>query len=205
MALRRREIDLSVEREVTDDHGIVRRFRLLGRYVAEGPEPSIPTEELAREVSALELELESALASRVPGTRPPTPVRDERPLAELVETYRPRQLELIDLLLEEREITPDESNRLRQYLVDRASPTPVPDPAGVPIADRPIAAAPLANDRSPSTARPVPELVRLYRIESLKQAGAVRARRQISYEEYMALKRHFAPEVPAAPVASTPE
>ena len=30
-----------------------------------------------------------------------------------------------------------------------------------------------------------------YAVDSLKQAGAVRARREISFAEYMALKRHF--------------
>jgi hypothetical protein len=33
--------------------------------------------------------------------------------------------------------------------------------------------------------------LRVYQINSLKQAGAVRARREISFSEYMALKRHF--------------
>jgi hypothetical protein len=62
-------------------------------------------------------------------------------------------------------------------------------------------------DRTPSSPRPVDELVRTYRIESIKQAGAVRARRQISYEEYMALKRHFQsePPVPVPPVTSEAE
>lgn len=203
MVLRRREIDLSVEREVVDDAGVGRRFRLVGRYAIDGSDSGIAPDELARTVAGLEAELDVALSTRAPVAAAPEKPRDDRPLIELVETYRPRQLELIDLLLEEREITVEESQRMRQYLRDRASPPAPPDPAGIPLTQRPIAAAPLANDRAPSTARPVADLVRLYRIESLKQAGAVRGRREISYEEYMALKRHFAaapPEPPAVPV-----
>jgi hypothetical protein len=72
-------------------------------------------------------------------------------------------------------------------------PGPAPElaPGVPPPTDRPIAAMPLEADRTPSTPRPTGQLLDQYRIESLKQAGAVRARRQISFEEYMALKRHF--------------
>jgi hypothetical protein len=50
---------------------------------------------------------------------------------------------------------------------------------------------PLAAEPKLPPARPVPELLRTFQIASLRQAGAVRARRQISFAEYMALKRHF--------------
>lgn len=139
----------------------------------------------------------------------------DRPLEELVETYRPRQPELLELLRDEGEITVLEYERLRTHL-EHAGAGDGPDPQAFrtaggepPVTERPIAAAPLAQDRTPSTPRPAADLIRLYRIESIKQAGAVRARRQISYEEYMALKRHFqaaeAAETPAAPAPRSSE
>jgi hypothetical protein len=45
----------------------------------------------------------------------------------------------------------------------------------------------------------VEELLHTYQITSLRQAGAVRARRQISFDEYMSLKRHFAASEAGAP------
>ncbi|HXQ93817.1 MAG TPA: hypothetical protein VN864_01410 [Thermoplasmata archaeon] len=190
MTLRRTEVELAVERDVADADGIVRRFRIVGRYPVEGASPT--PEELAPLLRALSEELDRSLPA---GT--PVVARADRPLSELVETYRPRQPELLDLLLEDHELTDGEFSLLHRYLVERATPAPV-EP--VPT-DRPIAAAPLAQDRTPITPRPVDELLRLYRIESLKQAGAVRAHRQISYEEYMALKRHFGAAETAAAAA----
>jgi hypothetical protein len=78
-----------------------------------------------------------------------------------------------------------------EYLGARGSriePRAVPPPS---VVDRPLAAAPVGVDRSLPPARPVADLLREFGITSLKQAGAVRARRQISFAEYMALKRHF--------------
>jgi hypothetical protein len=181
VALRRTELELAVERDVADADGVVRRFRLVAHFPLDGSEPT--AEELAPLLRSLSEELDRSLPA---GT--PVVGRPDRSLSELVETYRPRQPELLDLLLEDREITDGEFALLRGYLSERGAAVP-PEP--IPT-DRPIAAAPLAQDRTPITPRATDELLRLYRIESLKQAGAVRARRQISYEEYMALKRHFA-------------
>lgn len=189
MAEPRRPIDLSVERTLPDPAGggplVVRvSARLDGGSGADAPS-------LAATVEALRAQLEAAVAL----VRPEGAARPDRSLTELIEAYRPRQPELVDLLREEGELTEPEHAALRSYL---ARGEPVPAPAGgVPITDRPIAAAPLEIDRAPATPRPVEELVRLYQIASLKQAGAVRARRQISFEEYMALKRHFAAPPPA--------
>jgi hypothetical protein len=187
VTLRRTEIELAVERDVADADGVVRRFRIVARYPVEASDPT--PEVLAPLLRSLADELDRSLPA---GT--PIPSRADRSLTELVETYRPRQPELLDLLREDRELTDGEFALLRGYLAERSVAVP---PENIPI-DRPLAAAPLAQDRTPITPRPLDELLRLYRIESLKQAGAVRARRQISYEEYMALKRHFsAAETPA--------
>ncbi|MCI4317330.1 MAG: hypothetical protein L3J96_02220 [Thermoplasmata archaeon] len=177
MALKRVGLELSVERELP---GAVDRSpgraRLTARFEVEGGPPT--QEEVAQALSDISKELDLAVEALVPGSTRTS--RGERPLSELVETYRPRQAELVELLADEGEITRAEAELLRDHLERLPSPTP------------------LANDRTPTVARPVDHLIREYRIESLKQAGAVRARRQISYEEYMALKRHFAePEVAA--------
>ncbi|MCI4337521.1 MAG: hypothetical protein L3K17_10135 [Thermoplasmata archaeon] len=201
MALKRVGLELSVERELS---GAVDRSpgraRLTARFEVEGGPPT--QEEVAQALSDISKELDLAVEALGPGSTRTS--RGERPLSELVETYRPRQAELVELLADEGEITRAEAELLRDHLERLPSPT-LPIPASerpgreeVPITDRPLAAMPLANDRTPTVARPVDHLIREYRIESLKQAGAVRARRQISYEEYMALKRHFAePEVAA--------
>lgn len=185
--MRRTGTDLTVEREVEDDLGVRRRYRLSATFEAGDDPPS--AEETARQLAALAKELDDALSA---GPLGGLAARPDRSTEELVGAYHPRQVELVDLLLAEGEITRGESARLREYLSGATAPmAPPADAGGVPPTERPLAAAPLAQDRTSSTVRPVDELVRLYRIESLKQAGAVRARRQISYEEYMALKRHF--------------
>jgi len=194
VTLRRTEIELAVERDVADADGVVRRYRMVAHFPTDGAEPT--PEELGPLLRALSDDLDRSLPAGTPVAA--GAARPDRSLSELVETYRPRQPELLDLLLEDHEITPGEFALLHRYLAERGTvgaSEPVPT-------DRPIAAAPLAQDRTPITPRPVDELLRLYRIESLKQAGAVRARRQISYEEYMALKRHFGAAESAA--AATP-
>jgi hypothetical protein len=187
---------ITVERELPGPDGAIRRVALSARYeLADRPEP--PTaEELGEATRALDRELEEALGK---AGFPSVPARRDRELAELIETYRPRQPDLVDVLESDGELTRTEAQRLRDHLVSTpaAAPAPTrgpapPPPGEVPVTDRPLAALPLANDRTPSTPRPVAELLAQYRIESLRQAGAVRARRQISYDEYMALKRHFA-------------
>jgi hypothetical protein len=163
--------------------------RLTAR-VEPGSDGNLP--ELAELKATLE-ELEREL-DRLAGPAPTSgaTARAERGLAELVETYRPRQRELIDLLREEGEISVREHELLAANLPSVLAPPPVarevrPQPAGV----APPPAAPIPAERGLPAARAVPELLRTYQIASLRQAGAVRARRQISFAEYMALKRHF--------------
>ncbi len=199
MPLRPTSVDLTVERELLGDDGVPRRYRLSARFASEPAGEEASVEELRSRFQSLSRQLDLAVGG---GAAPSPEPRATRPLAELVETYRPRQRELVDLLLAEGELSRDEAEQLHRYLEERARGV-----AGeVPLVERPIAAAPIAADRSPTVPRPVPELLASYKIESLRQAGAVRARRQISYEEYMALKRHFGAleaAASAAPPAAT--
>jgi hypothetical protein len=183
------EIELSVEREIVDDSGgSPRRVRLVARLPRDGPAGSIEPAQLSEWVAELGRLLDTTL-EKLPGSRLRHPPRADRSLEDLVEAYHPRQAELVELLREEGELTNAEHDRLRQYL---AIPTAASVPPPSPPVGRSIAEAPLERDRAPATPRSVADLLTLYQIQSLKQAGAVRARRQISYEEYMAVKRHFA-------------
>jgi hypothetical protein len=193
VAPRRRETELSLERSVEPGGpagGVVRlSIRFESDPTGAPPSPS----ELAEALDGLKADLDALLGpplAGLPATRP------ERDLSELVETYRPRQRELVDLLRDEGEVTPSEHARLTEYLATSgasAPPSPPPTRPPAPRFDQPIAAVPIAAERALDAPRPVAELLQQYQITSLKQAGAVRARRQISFQEYMALKRHFEP------------
>jgi hypothetical protein len=198
VTLRRRETELSLERPLGPDGAAGGVVRLSVRLEpgANGTPPS--PAELAEALDGLKADLDALVGAPL-AALPAT--RTERELPELVGTYRPRQRELVDLLREEGEITPSEHALLAEYLA-AAPPTHATPPSAVPREeprfDQPIAAVPITAERLPVANRPVAELLRQYQIASLKQAGAVRARRQISFDEYMSLKRHFQPLEPGA-------
>ncbi len=216
---RRREVELSVERPLGPTSAGGGTVRLSVRFEG-GEEGARPTPaELQRELEALTEDLNALVG---PGIAALPAARPDRALAELVDTYRPRQRELIDLLREEGELTDGEHARLVEYLASvperpLRAPGPVPPSeterllATVPI-ERPVSPPPRrepepSGSPSPVSAegfRPVPELLRTYQISSLRQAGAVRARRQISFAEYMALKRYFEEEARATSSAERP-
>ncbi len=209
MAERRRDFELSVERRLGPEGPAGATVRLSVRLEV-GPEGARPSpQELARELDALQEDL-NALVGPPIAAMPAG--RADRELSELVETYRPRQRELVDLLLDEGELTPREHARLAEYLGPAGTGAgPAVAPASTPETERLIATVPidratapaprsgggpaLAPPRPAENVRPVAELLQTYQISNLRQAGAVRARRQISFAEYMALKRHF--EAPA--------
>ena len=167
--------------------GGVARLTVRFELGADGQRPT--PAELAQALDGLKADLDALVGVPLAGAGIP---RADRELGELVETYRPRQRELIDLLRDEGELTPHEYARLVDYLGTRpAEPTAPPAPSPERFVNRPIAAAPIGVERPVEGVRPVGDLLREYQITSLRQAGAVRARRQISFAEYMALKRHF--------------
>ncbi len=196
MPARRREFEISVERPLGPTAPSSGSVRLTVRFEpgVDGAGPS--ADELARELASLTEQMNALVGLPLAAT----PIgRSERDLTELVETYRPRQRELVDLLRDEGELSPAEHARLIEYLGSAAVPRGPSTPPPIPETERLIATVPI--DRPISTPgpsppgaegpRPVPELLRTYQISTLRQAGAVRARRQISFAEYMALKRHF--------------
>jgi hypothetical protein len=198
VALLRREVELALERPLDPQNPAAGAARLSARFDVTGGAPT--PAELAEALDGLRADLDALVGvplAGVPGARP------DRELTELVETYRPRRRELIDALRDDGELTRGEHERLANYLAGigaTSASTPVAAPE--PTFDRPLAAVPIAAGRTSDNSRPVEALLREYQIASLKQAGAVRARREISFEEYMALKRHFqrdgAPDAPAS-------
>ena len=181
MPLRKKELELSVERPLgssLDPRSEV--VRLTARFAVEGEGAGPTVEELEAALHALREEL-----GRIPGMAS----GPDRPLEELVQAYRPRQVELVDLLRAEGEISPGEHEVLRTYVATTASPPGGAHPA--PVVP-PSSLSPTQGVPRGAAPRPVGTLLAEYRIQSLREAGLVRARRQISFEEYMALKRHFA-------------
>jgi len=178
-----------VERPLRSDLPSAGSVRLSAKFEVStdgsGPDHS----ELARALDDLQADLEGLVG---PPLAAAMAARPERDLTELVETYRPRQRELVDLLLGEGELTAGEHARLVEYLGAPPAPAEPPSPAPAQKFETPmIAATPALAGRADERGRTVSELLRTYQIGSLKQAGAVRARREISFAEYMALKRHF--------------
>ncbi len=187
MPVRRHHLELSVERPL-GNAGSVARLSASFELGPSGEGPSAA--ELARALEELVRELDGAVG---PTEGAAEARRGARDLRELVETYRPRQRELVDLLLSDGEITAAEHASLVANL--GASGTPAASaPASADltrVGETPIAAVPLSAEPRLPPARAVPELLRTFQITTLRQAGAVRAKRQISFAEYMALKRHF--------------
>ncbi len=177
-----------MERPLRADLPAAGTVRLAARFEL-APDGSGPSHaELSRALDELQADLDGLVG---PPLAAAPVARPDRDLTELVETYRPRQRELVDLLLGEGELTPGEHERLVAYLGAQPTRSEPSRPPPAPRLEAPIAAAPIFASRPEERGRPVAELLRTYQIDSLKQAGAVRARREISFAEYMALKRHF--------------
>jgi len=189
MAPRRKEYELTVEQELpAAADGAPRRARLTARFTGEAGETDLDDAELARSLRELADRLARASEAAGVGRGPAAGARPDREVRELLETYRPRQIELVELLHADGELTDGEYAVLRARMTERPAEVEEPRTPAVP----PVA-APRTGGRS------VEELLRIYQIASLRQAGAVRARRQISFEEYMSLKRHFATSEPGTP------
>lgn len=195
MAPRPREYELAVEQELpAAADGAPRRARLTARFAGESGEAELDEGELARALRELVERLARASETAGLGRGSASEGRADRSLEELLETYRPRQVELVELLHADGELTDGEYAALQARWAVRPGAVEAP-----PATPAPPAPAPSLPSRTGG--RPVEELLRAYQITSLRQAGAVRARRQISFDEYMSLKRHFAasPNGPSEP------
>lgn len=198
MPARRREIEVSIERPLGAEGSGAGTVRLTARLELDADGNGPPKEELARELERLRAEMEALV-----GPPRPTSARTDRPLDELVETYRPRGRELVDLLRADGELTEGEHTALLEHVA--TTPAPVSPGSGVApsavAAPLPASAPERGGERGAGERiRSVAELLTTYGIASLRQAGAVRARRQISFSEYMALKKHFESPSDEAPV-----
>jgi hypothetical protein len=189
MSPRRKEYELTVEQELpAAGDGAPRRARLTARFSGEAGEAELDDVELARSLRELADRLARASETAGVGRGSAGPPRPDRAVEELLDTYRPRQMELVELLHADGELTDGEYAVLRARVAERPSEVESAKPSA-----EPRIATPRGSGRS------VEELLRTYQIASLRQAGAVRARRQISFDEYMSLKRHFAPSEGATP------
>lgn len=155
MSSRRTEYELTVEQELpAAADGAPRRARLTARFHGEPDDAGPEGDELARSLRELADRLAKAAEAAGVG-RPTSEERPERSLGELLETYRPRQAELVELLHADGELTDAEFAALRARVT--SSPPPLDE---TPVA------------RPPSTprpgARPVEELLRTYQIASLR-------------------------------------
>ncbi len=109
MPAERTEVVVSVEVDAARPGEAPRRLRLEARFRATASDPGAA--ELGEAVAALDRDLGEAV--RLAGFVPTAPARADRTLSELVETYRPRQAELVELLLAEGEVTAAEADALR--------------------------------------------------------------------------------------------
>lgn len=143
MPPRRKEVELSVERTVgspLDPRGEV--VRLSARFDvppgSDGPSP----QELEEVLQNLRDQLD-----RLPGVSSGA----DRTLEELIQAYRPRQAELVDLLRAEGEITAGEHELLRTYVAKHA--TERGEPVAPPTAAAARPAPPSATARGPGAGR----------------------------------------------------
>ncbi|MDE1820140.1 MAG: hypothetical protein KGJ23_07650 [Euryarchaeota archaeon] len=161
---------------------------------AEGAE--VTTEEVQAAVKLLSHHLESAIATLSEGGPSGAGPRPDRPLPDLLETYRPRNLELVDALLWEGELTPTEHQVLQAAVrtpPERASKGPPPKTAPPPEAPLATIAPSASSSQGPARTSPrsVDALLRELDLKDMRDANRARGRRMISYEEWAALKSHF--------------
>lgn len=180
-----------MERELLDGSGRPRRVRLAAGF---DPKDELPSDaEIAGALAEIEAAFDRARAAM--GWREP-PGRAERQLGELLDTYRPRQASLVEALRADGELSEREAELVLAHLGQGGGTPPPPTEEATPELVPAGGAGPSVGAVAERGGGPrsVADLLRVYRIETLRQAGAVRAQRQISFDEYMALKRHFARE-----------
>ncbi len=205
MPARRKDVTVSLEQEVPSGEGEAPRRIRVTMTLEPGEDGKVAPAETAEAIQTLSSVLESSASSLALASGGTTGPRPDRSLSELVESYRPRDLQLLDALLWEGEITPTEHEMLRSQLPKPGAvaakvplpskevapsppPSPTPAPTSPPTAARPAASA--TGTARPS-ARSVDQLLRELAIQDLRDVNRARGRELISYDEWAALKAHF--------------
>lgn len=205
----RTELTITLEEDLPPEgEGQPRRLRLSTTVRApEGKE--LTREEIAEATKTLLDQMAHARGAAGPLETPVAGPRPDRSVDELVDSYRPKSLELVDALLWEGELTPTEHEALKAA-VSRSPPkpgrreAPTPRPPSPPavvagtVAAPSAPAAPAANEPArPASAarfgpaRPTDTLVKELSLQNLRDVNVARARRLISFDEWSALKAHF--------------
>ena len=200
MPARRKDLTVSLEQEVPSSEGEAPRRLRVAMTLEPGEDGKVSPSETSEAVRELSDLLQSSASSLASASGSSTGPRPDRSLSELVQTYRPRDLALLDALLWEGEITPTEHELLRSQLpkpgaVATTAPSPArevpasptPAPPSTPAPARPV---PASGTARPS-ARSVDQLLRELGIQDLRDVNRARGREMISYEEWAALKAHF--------------
>ena len=184
-------LEVSVEEEVpgmgTDPPRRV-RVSLLLQPPAEGSLGPADIQKAAEELKAHLATLRSALAGAGSEGLPGLPHPD-RPLEELLETYRPRSEGLVDALLWEGQLTPTEHSSLKEHL-SRTSIPPPPKPQAPPLPTSPPPAS-RTVERPRAVGRPPEEILRQLNLRDLKDVNRARARELVTYDEWIALKKYL--------------
>ena len=157
---------------------------------AEGSLGPADIQSAAEELKAHLATLRSALVGAGSEGLPVIPHPD-RPLEELLETYRPRSEGLVDALLWEGQLTPTEHSALKEHL-SRAPLPPSPKPQAPPApSPPPPPPASRTVERPRPAGRSPEEILRQLNLRDLKDVNRARARELVTYDEWIALKKYL--------------
>ncbi len=158
MPAKRSEVTVTLEEEVpARGEAPVRRVQV-STTLRPADSDEVSPEDVAGAVRALSGHIKSAVGTLEEASGAPSGPRPDRPLADLVQTYRAKSPELVDALLWEGELTPTEHQALQAAVRQhRVAPTPSatapsPSPPSPPSPPSGPASAPPA--RSPASSPP---------------------------------------------------
>ena len=156
MPAKRSEVTVTLEEEVpARGEAPVRRVQV-STTLRPADSDEVSPEDVAGAVRALSGHVKSAVGTLEEASGAPSGPRPDRPLADLVQTYRAKSPELVDALLWEGELTPTEHQALQAAVRQhRATPTrTAPAPSPSPPTSPAHAAAPAPSARAPPSSPP---------------------------------------------------
>lgn len=156
MPAKRSEVTVTLEEEVpARGEAPVRRVQV-STTLRPADSDEVSPEDVAGAVRALSGHIKSAVGTLEEASGAPSGPRPDRPLADLVQTYRAKSPELVDALLWEGELTPTEHQALqaavRQHRATPTRSTTAPSPSPPPSPAH--AAAPAPSARAPPSSPP---------------------------------------------------